>query len=211
MSILSVGNVVGDYAGAKKLKTDEVYSLLQIYNYFLLQDNKIKREARSKQAYLVNRMYQEVKELPLGKGDNSMNFSLADSLLFELILSRKECSLKISEPENLDNIIQNLQERLQFESYSCFFSHAIMYLGICGKADEARQLWERYKEKMSKTKTACYQFKQVELFLYKNKKSNDLNASDDIAISSMDSLLSKLSNYYDDEIDLNNLMIHQPE
>jgi hypothetical protein len=86
-----------------------------------------------------------------------------------------------------------------------------MYLGICGKAYEARQLWERYKEKMSKTKTACYQFKQVELFLYKNKKSNDLNASDNIAISSMDSLLSKLSNYYDDEIDLNNLMIHQPE
>jgi hypothetical protein len=208
MSILSVGNVVGDYAGAKKLKTDEVYSLLQIYNYFLLQDNKIKREARSKQAYLVNRMYQEVKELPLGKGDNSMNFSLADSLLFELILSRKECSLKISEPESLDNIIQNLQERLQFESYSCFFSHAIMYLGICGKADEARLLWERYKEKMSKTKTACYQFKQVELFLY---KSNDFKASDDIAISSMDSLLSKLSNYYDDEIYLNNLMIHQPE
>jgi hypothetical protein len=83
-----------------------------------------------------------------------------------------------------------------------------MYLGICGKADEARLLWERYKEKMSKTKTACYQFKQVELFLY---KSNDFKASDDIAISSMDSLLSKLSNYYDDEIYLNNLMIHQPE
>ena len=60
---------------------------------------------------------------------------------------------------------------------------------------------------MSKTKTGNYRFKQVELFLY-GKRINDFYASNGIEISSMDSLLSKLCNYYDDEVYLNNLIIN---
>ena len=115
MSFLNLGTIVGDYIGAKKMKTDEVYSLLQIYNYFLLQENKTKREVRYKQKYLVNRIGQKVKELSLGKNDRTMNFLLADSLLYELILNHRECNLYLSEQEKLNDIIQNIQEKLQFE------------------------------------------------------------------------------------------------
>ena len=207
MSFLNLGTIVGDYIGAKKMKTDEVYSLLQIYNYFLLQENKTKREVRYKQKYLVNRIGQKVKELSLGKNDRTMNFLLADSLLYELILNHRECNLYLSEQEKLNDIIQNIQEKLQFEPYSCFFSHAIIYLKICGKTNEAIKVWEKYNGKMSKTKTGNYRFKQVELFLY-GKRINDFYASNGIEISSMDSLLSKLCNYYDDEVYLNNLIIN---
>lgn len=86
MSFLNLGTIVGDYLEGKKIKTDEVYTLLQIYNYFLLQENKTKREVRYKQNYLVNRIRQKVEELSLDKSDSTMQFLLADSLLYELIM-----------------------------------------------------------------------------------------------------------------------------
>ena len=81
-----------------------------------------------------------------------------------------------------------------------------MYLNICGKTNEAINLWERYNGKMAKTKTGNYRLRQVELFLY-GKGINDFNYSNDIEISSMDSLLSKVCNYYDDEVYLNNFRL----
>lgn len=207
MSFLNLGTIVGDYLGAKKIKTDEVYTLLQIYNYFLLQENKTKRAVRYKQNYLVNRIRQKVEELSLDKSDNTMQFLLADSLLYELIMQDRECTTYLSEQETLNKIFESIQGRLQFEAYSCFFAHAIMYLNICGKTNEAIYLWERYNGKMAKTKTGNYRFRQVELFLY-GKGINDFNYNNDIEISSMDSLLSKVCNYYDDEVYLNNLIIN---
>lgn len=206
MSFLNIGSVIGDYSGAKKMKTDEVYSLLQIYNYFLLQENDIKREMRYKNDYLINHILLDVKELPLGKNDRTMNFLLVDSLLYELIMGQREINLNILEPEKINVVIENLQERLQFEAYSCFFLHSIIYLCICNKIGEAKRLWERYNERIGKNKRATYRFKQVELFLY-GKNRNDFYVNNSIAISSMDSLLSKVHNYYDDELYINNIVI----
>lgn len=74
MSLLNLGTLVGDYCGAKKMKTDEVYSLLQIYNYFLLQENKIKEITRTTQRFLIERIRQEVETLPLDNNSGTMNF-----------------------------------------------------------------------------------------------------------------------------------------
>ena len=48
--------------------------------------------------------------------------------------------------------------------------------------------------------------KQVELFLY-GKNIEELKGKENIKISSLDSLLSNINNYYDDEIYLNKLII----
>ena len=37
--MLDLGSIVGDYSAAKKIKDNNGYALLQIYNYFLLQEN----------------------------------------------------------------------------------------------------------------------------------------------------------------------------
>lgn len=206
MSLLSFGNIVGDYFGAIKMKTDEVYSLLQIYNYFLLQDNKQKESTRTTQRFLIDRMRQNVEALPLDKNAGTMKFLLADAFLYEMIMNPKCHTSVLSEPEKLNDIICSIQEKIQFESYSCFLCHAIIYLNLCGNAKEALNLWENYSEKIAKSKSGIYRYKQAKLSFYES----DLNAyelNENIEISSMDSLLSKLLNYYDDEKYINNYLV----
>ena len=53
-----------------------------------------------------------------------------------------------------------------------------------------------------------YNSKQVELFLY-GKNIEELKGKENIKISSLDSLLSNINNYYDDEIYLNKLIIEE--
>lgn len=205
-SLLNLGTIVGDYCGAIKIKRDEVYSLLQIYNYFLLQDNNLKEKTRRTQSFLIDRMKQNVEVLPLDESAGTMNFLLADSLLYEMILNQNGYASVLSEVEKLNDIIGKIQEKIQFEVYSCFISHAIIYINLCGDKKEALSLWDKYSEKMSKTKSGIYRYKQVEL-LFGGKYSNASELIKNIEISSMDSLLSKLPNYYDDEKYINNLLV----
>lgn len=202
-SLLNMGSIIGDYYGAKKMKTDEVYSLLQIYNYIMLQENKLKQSIRTTQRFLIDRMRQEVETLPLNNNVSTMEFLLVDSFLYEMIINPKGLTSVLSEPEKLNNIIYNIQEKIKFELYSCFLCHVIIYLNLSGNSKEALGLWEKYGEKMPKSKYGIYRFKQIELSIF----GNGLNACDlnkDIKISTLDSLLSKLPNYYDDEKYINN-------
>ena len=50
-SMLDLGSIVGDYSAVKKIKHNNGYALLQIYNYFLLQENEKKFEMRENQRY----------------------------------------------------------------------------------------------------------------------------------------------------------------
>lgn len=205
MSLLNLGTLVGDYCGAKKMKTDEVYSLLQIYNYFLLQENKIKEITRTTQRFLIERIKQEVETLPLDNNSGTMNFLLADALLYEMIIEPKEHMLILTEVDKLNDIISCIQEKFQFESYSSFLCHIIIYLKLCGNSDGAMNLWKMYYEKMAKTKSGTYRLNQTKLSLFENSLNvREFNKS--IEISSMDSLLSKFSNYYDDEKYINNML-----
>ena len=208
-SILNLGSIVGDYIGAKKLKTDEVYSLVQIYNYFLLQDNILKENVRTTQSFLIERMRQCVETLTLDINAPTMNFLLADAFLYEMIMKPKCYSSVLADPENLNSIIYNIQERIPFEIYSCFCCHAIIYLNLIGDSEEALMLWEKYSERITKTKSGIYRFKQTEMAVYK-RTTNVCELNEKIELSSMDSLLSKLPNYYDDEKIINNFLIVNP-
>ena len=58
---------------------------------------------------------------------------------------------------------------------------------------------------MAKTKSGTYRLNQTKLSLFENSLNvREFNKS--IEISSMDSLLSKFSNYYDDEKYINNML-----
>ena len=210
MSLLNMGTLVGDYLGSIKMKTDEVYSLLQIYNYFLLQENEQKESTRTTQNFLIERMRQKVEALPLNQNASAINFLLADSLLYEMILNPKGYTSILAKPEKLNDIINHIQEKIQFEFYSCFLCHAIIYLNLCGNSTDALNLWEKYRDKMAKSKSGIYRFMQTKSCLF----GNDCNAftlNENIEISSLDSLLSKLPNYYDDEKCINSrLTSNQP-
>ena len=60
--------------------------------------------------------------------------------------------------------------------------------------------------KIKCTNVGKYNSKQVELFLC-GKNIEELKEKENIKISSLDSLLSNINNYYDDEIYLNKLII----
>lgn len=119
--MLNLGTLVGDYCGAKKMKTDEVYSLLQIYNYFLLQENKIKEITRTTQRFLIERIKQEVETLPLDNNSGTMNFLLADALLYEMIIEPKEHMLILTEVDKLNDIISCIQEKFNLNRIAVFF------------------------------------------------------------------------------------------
>lgn len=51
--MLDLGSIVGDYSAVKKIKDNNGYALLQIYNYFLLQENEKKFEMRENQRYFM--------------------------------------------------------------------------------------------------------------------------------------------------------------
>lgn len=103
---------------------------------------------------------------------------------------------------NMDNILN----RLQFEAYFQTFSHAVICMHYNGKSEEARELWEKYKDKMPCTNVGKYNSKQVELCLC-GENIEELKEKENIKISSLDSLLSNINNYYDDDIYLNKLII----
>ena len=102
--------------------------------------------------------------------------------------------------------IHNILNRLQFEAYFQTFSHVVICMHYNGKSEEARELWENYKDKMPSTNVGKYNSKQVELCLC-GENIEELKEKENIKISSLDSLLSNINNYYDDEIYLNKLII----
>ena len=166
-SMLDLGSIVGDYSAAKKIKDNNGYALLQIYNYFLLQENEKKFEMRENQRYFIEKLYEAGNNLSLDKEDNSINVLLINAVLYESLMRRNRDNTEII---NFDTDlwirnIHNILNRLQFEAYFQTFSHAVICMHYNGKSEEARELWEKYKDKMPSTNVGKYSSKQVELCL----------------------------------------------
>ena len=207
-SMLDLGSIVGDYSAVKKIKDNNGYALLQIYNYFLLQENEKKFEMRENQRYFIEKLYETGNNLSLDKEDNSINVLLINAVLYESLMRRNRDNTEIInfDTDLWKRNIHNILNRLQFEAYFQTFSHAVICMHYNGKSEEALELWEKYKDKMPSTNVGKYNSKQVELFLY-GKNIEELKEKENIKISSLDSLLSNINNYYDDEIYLNKLII----
>lgn len=207
-AMLDLGSIVGDYSAVKKIKDNNGYALLQIYNYFLLQGNEKKFEMRENQRYFIEKLYEAGNNLSLDKEDNSINVLLINAVLYESLMRKNRDNTEIINfatelwKRNMDNILN----RLQFEAYFQTFSHAVICMHYNGKSEEARELWEKYKDKMPCTNVGKYNSKQVELCLC-GENIEELKEKENIKISSLDSLLSNINNYYDDEIYLNKLII----
>lgn len=207
-SMLDLGSIVGDYSAVKKIKDNNGYAVLQIYNYFLLQENEKKFEMRENQRYFIEKLYEAENNLSLDKEDNSINVLLINAVLYESLMRRNRDNTEIInfDTDLWKRNIHNILNRLQFEAYFQTFSHAVICMHYNGKSEEALELWEKYKDKMPSTNVGKYNSKQVELFLC-GKNIEELKEKENIKISSLDSLLSNINNYYDDEIYLNKLII----
>ena len=167
-SMLDLGSIVGDYSAVKKIKDNNGYALLQIYNYFLLQENEKKFEMRENQRYFIEKLYETGNNLSLDKEDNSINVLLINAVLYESLMRRNRDNTEIInfDTDLWKRNIHNILNRLQFEAYFQTFSHAVICMHYNGKSEEALELWEKYKDKMPSTNVGKYNSKQVELFLY---------------------------------------------
>ena len=166
-SMLDLGSIVGDYSAVKKIKDNNGYALLQIYNYFLLQENEKKFEMRENQRYFIEKLYETGNNLSLDKEDNSINVLLINAVLYESLMRRNRDNTEIInfDTDLWKRNIHNILNRLQFEAYFQTFSHAVICMHYNGKSEEALELWEKYKDKMPSTNVGKYNSKQVELFL----------------------------------------------
>lgn len=203
-SLLSLGSLVGDYAGARKFRKNKEYALIQIYNDFLLQERELKEQFRKKERWLFDEMatymYENKPEGVLTSG----KLLLADAILYEALLVPDQvfCD-KVSEVANyVDNHIEEYEKWLQFGAYTMFFCHLMMFMSAQGRRERAIELWEKYGEKIRETKEGKYSKAQVALFLY-NVPSELLLSNETISISSLDSLFGKVDGYYEDELLLN--------
>lgn len=164
-SMLDLGSIVGDYSAVKKIKDNNGYALLQIYNYFLLQENEKKFEMRENQRYFIEKLYEAGNNLSLDKEDNSINVLLINAVLYESLMRRNRDNTEIInfDTDLWKRNIHNILNRLQFEAYFQTFSHAVICMHYNGKSEEALELWEKYKDKMPSTNVGKYNSKQVEL------------------------------------------------
>lgn len=160
-SMLDLGSIVGDYSAVKKIKDNNGYALLQIYNYFLLQENEKKFEMRENQRYFIEKLYETGNNLSLDKEDNSINVLLINAVLYESLMRRNRDNTEIInfDTDLWKRNIHNILNRLQFEAYFQTFSHAVICMHYNGKSEEARELWENYKDKMPSTNVGKYNSK----------------------------------------------------
>ena len=182
-SMLDLGCIVGDYSAVKKIK-------------------------HNNQRYFIEKLYEAGNNLSLDKEDNSINVLLINAVLYESLMRRNRDNTEIInfDTDLWKRNIHNILNRLQFEAYFQTFSHAVICMHYNGKSEEALELWEKYKDKMPSTNVGKYNSKQVELCLC-GENIEELKEKENIKISSLDSLLSNINNYYDDEIYLNKLII----
>ena len=93
--MLDLGSIVGDYSAVKKIKDNNGYALLQIYNYFLLQENEKKFEMRENQRYFIEKLYEAGNNLSLDKEDNSINVLLINAVLYESLMRKNRDNTEI--------------------------------------------------------------------------------------------------------------------
>lgn len=205
-SFINFGGMVGDYSAVKKLKNDEVYSLLLFYNLFLLTDEMRKKEVREKKSFLIEKIHHKVKK----EKDIERSFSgisLASASLFERLMVIKKERVNITEEDirNREELFQKVEERMPFEVYYRYLQHVVLYLKFSKEEEMAKLLWEKYQEKIPKTKAGRYVVKQVRTALY--GESGEELMEECMKTSSLDSLLSGIEGYFSDEIYLNKMIV----
>lgn len=206
-SFLNFGGLVGDYSAAKKLKKDEIYSLILLYNLFLLLDADVKKEIRTKKSFLLDKIHHQAKNLN-EKIESPSGISIASSSLFEklMIFEKESAVLNEEELKKIEALFESIENKVMFEVYFRFLQRVIFYLKLSGEKERAITLWERYSEKIPRTKAGIYVIKQVRLALYE-EGGGELLERKNIMTSSFDLLLSGIEEYYSDELHLNKLMI----
>lgn len=204
MSSINFGGIIGDYAAFLLLKKSPHYSLIQVYNEYILQEESIKKYVRDN-----NLFTDTIIELLSNKNNDKLDSNtiyLIDIVIIELLVSeKKEINEYISSMINkiFSNNIADLKDKLKFESYSRLFCHLIMYIYLYISKEKAIKYLNEYKTELSKSQSSVYGIKQCESLI------KNTNFNEKIIISSLDSLLRNLPNYFHDEKELNSLGIKQ--
>lgn len=201
-SLISFGGIIGDFVGYNLMKTNKKFSINQIYNDFCLQEDNTKKVLRNTKTFIYEILSifnkEEIQEI-----DSSI-CSMIDIVIYEWLVSNNHHAhepkidsliLKISE-NNFSLII----EKLRFENYSRLFCHIIIYIYIYLDKTLAKSFWEKNKEFLSVSSFSKYCYNQCERLF------DSSIASEKIVISSNDSLLKRIPNYYSDEMVLNKII-----
>lgn len=200
-SLINIGGIVGDYRASSLFKHNNVFSAYQLYTYSMLsteKENIIKDNTVLKNIFLskLNTSY-EKKEFD--------NFSclLTDIFIYEYITYNIPIPEKAMKCINyyIDNIGE-FYSKLIFECYYILYSHIIVYLAE-KNLKKSIELWETIRIKFPPNKIAKYYELQIDSKLYNNVSKELLTNKNNIYISSIDSILGVLDNYYDSEILLN--------
>lgn len=208
MSLLSFAGIIGDYAAFYMLKNNKAYSIIQLYNEYLLQDREIKLNFR-KEKYLYNIVLEYLNDNYLLKPVSAFSdfnpeiCNLLDIACYENIVTKKPGNEKLLNEiifKVIDNDLKYIEDNLHYESHLKLLCHMIIFMFLNDKGNEAIDLWNKCFIKIPNSKMGNYCISQIESLI--NKKSI-LSIDSKIYLSSFDSLLSTLENYYDDEKSLN--------
>lgn len=197
-SLICLGGVAGDYAGYVLFKKHKLFAINQIYNEYSLQKTNIKRDMRAQQI-----IFNEIVEVCKEKKYELISYTMLDILFYEWIINNKKEKNEFLN-EYVDQLVMNnfsfFSDKLKFESYSRFFCHIIIYMCLYYDYNIAKIYWDKNKSDISKSKVARYCYSQCESIFY------NTNINNEIVISSLDSILKNMSNYYEDEEQLNKII-----
>lgn len=202
-SLLFFGGIIGDYAACRLLTRNKTYLLLQMYNYYLLQRSEVKTIFREKNSFFHKNMLAHLLEKQ-NEEPGSEICSLLDAVIYEELI-RHTCSKEIMDV--VSNYITNHMEQMEkylpfYEAYYRCFGHLIIYMYINGNGDMAEGLWNKNRDKIPSNKVGKYVTAQVEM-ARTGIKNEDLFLKKKIAMSSMDCIVSCMENYFEDELEVN--------
>lgn len=198
-SLFCLGGVAGDYAGFMLFKKNRLFAINQIYNDYLLQNSDIKSYFRNKKI-IFNEMIDVCKD---EKYDN-LSYTMFDFLFYEWIINNENDKNDFLN-DYIDNLIKKdfsfFSNKLKFESFSRLFCHIIIYMCLYYDYNIAKKYWEKNKKDISKSSVAKYYYNQCESIFY----SKEIDCKK--VISSLDSILKNMSNYFEDEEKMNKIIL----
>lgn len=210
-SFFLFGGVIGDYSAYKLLNRNKAYMLLQLYNYYVIQNNDVKKEFREKGSYFLEEMSSYLAECLQQKEIDSEMCSLLDAVLYEELLRKSDDAIKTHIPlGQVMSRIASLEQRLRFEVYYKCFCHLIMFLHRNGEEEVAFDWWSKNKDKIPSTKAGKYAVAQVEMAL-SGVENGYLFQKKNMATASVDCILAHMENYFDDELELNRIILEERE
>ncbi len=199
VSSINFAGIVGDISAYFRFKKEKLFALNQMYNEILMQENDVKDYIRNNKI-----VFNEFKSILKEFVEYTPSiYSAIDTIIYEHILLKNT-----NADECIDEFVKKLMEEnfvsispnLKFELYSRLFCHIIIYIYLYIDFTKAEKFWLLFEKELSKSTQFKYYRSQCEKLIYGSEiVGSPIN-------SSIDSILKNMSNFYTDEVILNDLI-----